>query len=121
MVPPETIGLGGFNSIRGYNQYTFAGDSGYFANLEWWTRSMCCVSGDDELRALAFYDFGEAWQHTAISGLPSNVVLSSVGVGLRYKFKTSFELRADYGLQLSSPVGLPQPDSRFHIGAVVSR
>ncbi len=121
LLPPETLGLGGYNSVRGYDQYTYAADSGFFVNLEWWSPSYYCLFGDDELRFFTFFDIGEGYQHSQISGLPNSVGMAAVGLGARYQLGRSMSLRADYGYQLrDAPTVLPQPDSRFHIGLIFS-
>jgi hemolysin activation/secretion protein len=120
LLPPETFGLGGYNSVRGYDQYTFAADTGYFFNLELWTPTFYVFRAADELRLLMFYDIGTGWAHSGIAGLPNNADFQSVGAGFRYQLAPNFQVRADYGFKLQSEVGVPQPDSRFHIGAVVS-
>jgi hemolysin activation/secretion protein len=120
LLPPETLGLGGYTSVRGYDQYTFAADSGYFGSVEWWSDPWNCLLGDDELRVLTFFDIGEAWQHNPIMAVPSYDMLQSVGAGARYTLNERLEFRIDYGYKLNTPVGLPQPRSRVHIGAVLS-
>ena len=74
----------------------------------------------DELRVLTFFDIGEAWQHNPIMAVPSYDMLQSVGAGARYTLNERLEFRIDYGYKLNTPVGLPQPRSRVHIGAVLS-
>lgn len=121
LLPPETLGMGGYNSVRGYDQYTYAADSGYFANFEVWSRPIECLIGDDELRFLGFFDFGDGYQHSTIIGLPNHVDMAAIGAGFRYQLRRHLTVRADYGYQLTdAPTVLPQPESRFHIGAIVS-
>ncbi len=120
LVPSETLGLGGYNSIRGYDQYAAIGDSGYFANLELWTAPVPVIS-DDQLRFLCFYDFGDALAHTNVLGLDPSIDLQSVGAGLRYNLRQRVEVRAEYGWQLARLAFLPTPRQRWHIGVVLSR
>jgi hemolysin activation/secretion protein len=120
LLPPETLGFGGFNSIRGYDQYSFAADSGLFTNLELWSAPYSVVGDEDELRFLAFYDVGQGWSHTTVSGLPNTGMFQSLGAGMRYRHNRYLQVRLDAGYQLSDPVGLPQPDWRVHLGTVAS-
>jgi hemolysin activation/secretion protein len=121
LLSPETLGLGGFNSVRGYDQYTFGADSGYFANIELWTEPIYDILGDDELRFLAFYDFSAGYHHTAVAGIPNKSFPTGVGTGFRYHMGENFQVRCDYGFQLRDvPEVLPQSDSRFHIGAILA-
>jgi hemolysin activation/secretion protein len=116
----EQLGFGGYNSIRGYDQYAVLGDSGYFINFELWTAPIYPLCRNDELRMLAFYDFGDAYNHTLLPGEDPSVDLSGVGVGLRYAIRPNFNLRADYGWQTAQIANIPNPRERWHVGAVVS-
>jgi len=120
LLPPETLGFGGFNSIRGYDQYTFAADSGLYGNIELWSAPFSVVDEEDELRFLGFYDIGQGWSHTTVGGLPNKGTFHSLGAGMRYRHNRYLQVRFDYGYQLNDPVGLPQPDWRIHLGAIVS-
>jgi len=46
LLPTEVLGLGGYNSIRGYDFYSVVGDSAYFVNLELWTRAITFGDGN---------------------------------------------------------------------------
>ncbi len=120
LLPPETLGFGGFNSIRGYDQYTFAADSGLFGNIELWSAPWRLLDNEDELRFLAFYDLGAGWAHTPVVGLPDNASFHSAGAGMRYRHNRYLQVRLDIGCQLVDPVGLPQPDWRMHLGTILS-
>ena len=92
-----------------------------YGNLEVWSQPLSLNDcGNDELRFLGFYDIGSAWAHTAITGIPSNTDMQSVGVGMRYNYTRYLQARLDYGYRMKTPVGLPQPKSRVHLGVVVS-
>ena len=121
LVPTEQLGLGGYNSIRGYNDYSVLGDSGYFVNVEWWTPTIetCCHNKPGQLRGLAFYDYGNALNHSLLPGESSVVDLQSVGVGARYKVATNLEFRFDYGYQLTRVPGITY-NQRVHIGLEMS-
>ena len=67
LLPTEQLGFGGYNSIRGYDLYALAADSGYFVNLELWSPSYSLFR-NDELRFLAFYDYGDAYNHSVPPG-----------------------------------------------------
>ncbi len=121
LVPSEQLGLGGYNSVRGYDQYASIGDSGYFANLELWTAPMYIGLGQDELRFLAFYDFGDTYPHRPLVGQDPSVDMQGVGAGFRYNLQQRVELRVDYGWQLSQLALQPAPRERWHIGVVFSR
>jgi hemolysin activation/secretion protein len=135
LLPTEQLGLGGYNSVRGYDLQSVLGDSGYFVNLELRTQPVSLGLGgrwglsdefgilDDQLTARVFYDFGSAYDHTSVPLLDPSVDLQSVGVGFDYALQRRFSLRVDYGWQLTQlelPGVFAQPAQRIHIGAVVS-
>ncbi len=119
LLPTEQLGLGGYNSVRGYDLYSVVGDSGFFVNLEIRTEPVW-VFGCDELQLLGFYDFGNAYNHTLLPGEDPSVDLQGVGVGLRYQMQPNLTLRTDYGWQLSELATQPSPRQRWHIGVVLS-
>lgn len=133
LLPTEQLGLGGYNSVRGFDMYSALGDSGYFVNLELQTQPIHLGCGEklgigdefgisqDALRFLAFYDFGDAYSHTlAFAGEDPSVDLQGVGVGLRYNLERRFSLRADYAWQVNRLASQPAPNQRWHIGVVTS-
>jgi hemolysin activation/secretion protein len=120
LLPSEQLGFGGYNSVRGYNMRLVNGDSGYFGTCEIRTPSRNLFA-DDQLQLLAFYDRGNAWDHTLLPGQDPNIDLSSTGLGLRYVLNPEILLRVDYGWQLNKVVTLPQPNSRWHVGVVMAR
>ena len=87
--------------------------------LELWSDSYH-LFGYDELRFLAFYDFGDAYNHTLLVGEDPSVDLGGVGFGLRYSMQPNIDLRVEYAWQTAGLVFLPTPRERFHVGVVVS-
>lgn len=116
LVASEQLGLGGQDSVRGYPERTMRGDRGLFLQAELYSpalhplkwlakktpdRWMDVEQRTDELRFLFFYDYGwgDVFNPTAAeSGEILN--LSSIGVGLRYRYNKSMTFRFDYGYQL---------------------
>ncbi len=131
-MPTEQLGMGGYNSVRGYDLFSVLGDSGLFVNLELRTQpispglghrwGICDEFGilNDELTAHVFHDFGQAYNHTLIQGEDPSVDLASVGVGFRYALQRRFSLRMDYGWALNDLVAAQQPRHRIHIGTILS-
>lgn len=146
LLPTEQLGLGGYNSIRGYNLYSVVADSGFFANLELRTQPIKvnwpgCSSCDNECEptfsrikksyddsdtgfvALIFYDIGNGFNHNLLPGQSDNFDLHSAGFGFRYKLQPQFSIRFDYGWQLSNqPLQaiVRTPTERVHLGAWLS-
>ncbi len=121
LMPTEQLGLGGYNSIRGYDQYSTVGDAGFFLNVEFWTPErlipLCGTCG--KLRGLVFYDYGTAHNRISDIGDP-NIVASSVGVGFRYEIDPQFHIRFDYGHQMKNEIINTDYNDRVHLGVVLA-
>lgn len=124
----EQLGLGGSLSPRGYDEREANGDNGYLIVNELQTPnlplfSMIDKKAGDQLKLLAFFDFGETQNVDPVLGEDPHVQLMSVGVGMRYQFRTNLSVRFDYGWQLkdTGPLVPHSPEnSRGHIAAVLS-
>lgn len=119
LTPPEQLGFGGYNTIRGYDQRVVNGDSGYIFNLELQTRPRCLWVKDSEFSAHIFFDIGAALNHSKLPGEDVSVDLSSVGAGFVYRFSDRFRMRFDYGLQANRVATQNQPRERPHMSAIV--
>ncbi len=123
----EQLGIGGYDSVRGYEQRIIRGDQGVFASAEIFTppislgHIMSWENETDELRFLGFYDYGLVTNVDRLDMEPGQVSLQSVGAGLRWRYSDWFRLRLDYGY----PVGGSNNDfldnnGRIHIGATAN-
>ncbi len=134
LLPTEQLGIGGYNSVRGYDINSVLGDSGLFVNCELRTKPTPLGLGyryglsdafgclEDEFTAHVFYDFGAAYLHSPLPIEVPDADLQSVGIGCRYTLQRRFSVRADYGWALADlpPLQPRQPRHRVHIGAIVS-
>ena len=74
LTPSEQLGFGGYDSVRGYDEREVNTDEGYVFTTE--LRSPPISFGDifgchefqDQLQLLAFWDTGEAHNHTPLPG-----------------------------------------------------
>lgn len=99
LLPSEQFGLGGFNTVRGYEERAFNADDAVCVNAE--VRKIWCFDQSKyEFHLLAFGDFGWGYNHHVLEGLPSQQILAGVGPGIRLEGGKFFSLRADYGFQL---------------------
>lgn len=104
LVGAEQFGLGGHNSIRGYAEREFMGDSGFSATFELRSPLMVGIfskSGLDRWQFLTFYDIG---RYELIDGLgegsDDTETLSSWGLGLRLGIGDTAQFRLDWGLPI---------------------
>jgi len=133
----EQIGLGGYDTVRGYDMREANGDQGYFVSGEVRTPSWSIGQlfkkdyDSDRILFLAFTDYGGVSQYrpdsTNLGGQPSNnpnINLWSVGTGFRYNINPYFSIRFDYGWQLiDSGVDYAfrsHDGSRGHLGLTLS-
>jgi hemolysin activation/secretion protein len=101
LLPIEQFGLGGEDSVRGYDDRVVNGDDGISAQLELRTPSRHLLDGiPDQTQALIFVDAGRDWQHDLQLGGTENTLVSA-GPGLRVQIGSHGTIKADYGWQLA--------------------
>ena len=113
LMPSEQYGIGGYNTVRGYDERSANGDQGYVINAEFRTPpgSIFKIFGDqsveDSLQFLAFFDYGYVEDIRPVAGTPEQTVfLMSFGPGLRYNIDRFVSVRFDWGFQLhQAPIG----------------
>jgi len=123
LLSSEQLGLGGFNSIRGYDMRIANADQGWIVNLELRTpvADFYPHCRRHDLQGLIFLDYGEVFRHAQLPApAPNHYDLASVGVGFRYAIHQRLSVRCDYGWQLRELLPGIGKDSRFHIGAVAT-
>lgn len=97
LIPGEQFGLGGLNSVRGFQERALSGDLGFRSSFELWTPERRSLPG---LRALAFVDMGyrdyigQEDTNAALSLTPEWV--ASAGAGLRYRWGEQLSATLDY-------------------------
>ena len=120
LISGEQFGIGGEGTLRGFEERSVTGDSGYLLNLELWLPPLTVA----DLRFLVFADFG----HTEYNDgdLPANVGVefdpSSIGVGMYWAWKESLSVSLNYGV-IGEGGGLDPDinedgDSKLHFNAV---
>jgi hemolysin activation/secretion protein len=127
LLPSEQLGLGGYATVRGYDEREANGDNGYLVSTELGTPpvSIANLFGwkaiKDQLQFIGFVDYGGTSLHqvTAADTNP-NTNLLGVGPGLRYVINPYVSLRFDYGFQLINTGFDNRHDSRAHLGVVIS-
>lgn len=118
----ETLGAGGFDTVRGWEQRIVRGDQGFIANLELRTPSLSPANllgfhnTQDGMQFLTFFDYGYVSAVDSPEGAPDYFGMGSVGVGLRYQLDDNFSLRLDYGYQVLESNFDDGENGRFHFG-----
>jgi hemolysin activation/secretion protein len=124
LVATEAYSLGGWDTVRGYDQTIVSGDNGWlfvnelrtrpfalFGNLHgkgdydptqnWASIRGGKLHGMDWMQLLVFCDYGGVYyRNPPAPGWPSQEILLSVGAGFRYQLWQNMLVRFDYGWQL---------------------
>lgn len=128
LLASEQLEMGGYNSVRGYNDYDVTGtDEGWVLQNELRTPPVSVLQLvkleklKDQLQFLFFFDVGQARSQNGNivlnNGNPtSEVTMASVGPGIRYAINPYLTVRADYGFQLYDTGDAKA--SRWHLGVM---
>lgn len=123
----EQLRVGGYATVRGYEEGEATGDNGFFTNVELRTPpiSLFQLFGwtgmpQDQAQFLLFWDFASVSPETLLPGQDANIDLSSVGPGFRYSINPYLSFRFDYGFQLQDSGKFSRYGSRAHLGLVLS-
>ncbi len=102
LLPGEQFGLGGMDSVRGFFERQFAGDTGFSGTFEVYSPDLggSAASGV-RMRLLAFYDYGRAWLNNPQVFEQRVTGVAAVGPGIRIAYKADFSLRFDYGFVIA--------------------
>jgi hemolysin activation/secretion protein len=117
LVAPEQFGIGGADSIRGFNERYASNDKGYRTTLELYTPDKAKAFGlpDGRLRFLVFYDTGVLRRNQPQFIERKGASLDSGGIGLRLSHKNHFTARLDVAHVFHDGSGYNEPDSRRNI------
>ncbi|OUR89961.1 hypothetical protein A9Q92_00160 [Methylophaga sp. 42_8_T64] len=94
LIPGEQFGLGGMNSVRGFEERSVASDSGARLSAELWTPPIKSLK---DLRLLGFIDYGYMDREAVQPGEENSDSIMSVGVGARWNWEKHINLALDYG------------------------
>jgi hemolysin activation/secretion protein len=118
LIPAVKKGMGGANSVRGYEEREVSGDSGVTGSVELRTplvdnfipglkrsKEYRERNPDDwmmhRLQLIAFYDFGKISNANPTPGESKNEAFSSLGAGVRLGLTKYSQIKFDYGFPLA--------------------
>jgi len=121
LLPSEQLGIGGADTVRGYNERELNKDVGLITNFEARSPPIKVLGHrwkniKDQLQFLVFYDFGFGTNHTPIPGEPKRQYLMGTGPGIRYLIGTNLNVRLDWGIRLHTH----NPGSLLHFSVIGS-
>lgn len=98
LVVGEQMAIGGADSVRGYPQAEFLGDSGFQASIE--ARFASSASRMEKLQFATFIDFGYVSLKIPVLGQKKTQSLTGAGFGVRYNPGHGLYMRADVGFPI---------------------
>lgn len=116
----EQFGIGGADSVRGFNERYVSNDKGHRTMLELYTPDLAKRIGatDGRLRFVVFYDTGAVRRNYATRNEQEAANLDSAGFGLRWSHKSNFTARLDLAHVFHDGSGYSEPDNRRNIQKV---
>jgi len=124
--PTEQLGLGGYNTVRGYDEREVNADGGLMATIELRTPQIDLGIVDKAknlpsyLQFLAFCDYGYARNRGEVAFEHKSEDMLSVGAGVRVRISDNVHIRVDYGHKLEDVQDSDSGAGRFHIFVLVS-
>lgn len=122
LLASETLGAGGYDTVRGFEQRIVRGDNGVVGTLELRTPTFypSTFAGYNNIQdgafGLLFYDAGALSSEDPLPG-ETDRRIGSVGLGFRYQKDDWFTLRVDYGFQVTEEGVQDDESGRWHVGA----
>lgn len=116
LISNEQYFLGGLDTVRGYLEANSLGDQGVNATMELRTPPLqkYLVDGFNDVRLLAFYDYGYARVRDPGTAQIPRFFLASYGIGLDIKAAHGLFARLDYAKALRSVGTIEDGDTRLH-------
>ncbi|MCX5847208.1 MAG: BamA/TamA family outer membrane protein [Deltaproteobacteria bacterium] len=105
LVPGEQYGIGGANSVRGFQEREFSNDRGYSGSFEIYSPDLCKLFNVSafQSRILVFYDRGYVSRKDPLPGETVSTEIAGIGPGLRITDGKRFSLSADCGFVVDPP------------------
>lgn len=99
LISGEQFGIGGANSVRGYNERDVSNDKGLQATAEVYTPNFAkSLSLEGDMRALFFYDVAQVSRNLPLAGETTSFSINSFGTGIRLNYKDKLTFKLDVAL-----------------------
>ena len=122
LLPSEMLGVGGYNSVRGYEERILNGDHGLVSSLEIrsfpinWNKPR----RKEGLQLLVFTEYGMVFPHKAYPGERTWDFIASAGPGFRYTIGPYFAASLDWGIKLHQGVRFGPSHGRIHFNVLLA-
>jgi hemolysin activation/secretion protein len=121
LLASEQFGLGGYSSVRGYQERAVNADNAVLLRLEPRFPSISLPKKAGTLSFFLFSDVGVGIDQLKLaSDYRTSQVLVGVGPGFRYHYKNNIFMRFDWGYQLTNIQNNPAGHNRINFGASFS-
>lgn len=123
LLQSEEFALGGYDTVRGYDEREYLADNGICLNLEFRAPTLSffsCRKYRDEWTFLAFFDYGLGVNQLHTIDEQKSAYLLGIGPGVRFAVSPYFTFRADYGFKLHKLHFGDSSLGKLHLGALLS-
>ena len=110
LISGEQFGLGGANSVRGFQERGVTGDKGVRFTLEAWTPPL-----KYDIRLLGFMDGGHTKNLETPVGQVGSDTIVSLGVGARWRWSDKLSVNLDYAHQIDDALTPNAGGARAHL------
>ncbi|MDI1246669.1 MAG: ShlB/FhaC/HecB family hemolysin secretion/activation protein [Rhodoferax sp.] len=116
LVPGEQFGLGGQDSVRGFDERSVSGDRGWRTGLEIFSPDIGGTTGiaGARLRFSAFVEGGQVQRLQALPGETGSEGIASVGLGMRFGIDKSLSFRLDFGHVINGDASQNKGSDKLH-------
>ena len=122
LLASEQFGLGGYSTVRGYQERAVNTDNAFLFRFE--PRFPPIFFPDKKMGSLVFFcysDFGIGVDQLKLApDYRTSQALWGIGPGFRYIYKNNISLRFDWGYQLTNIQNNPAGHNRINFGANVT-
>lgn len=125
LLASEEFGIGGYNTVRGYDEHQVNEDNGILISSELRSASFGVFHNllskkiADHFQLLGFIDYGKGWVDQREKRLRKSQYLWSLGPGLRYIIDPFLALRLDWGFKLKRK-NYSGSKTKLHFGLNIS-
>ena len=116
LISGEQFGIGGVDSVRGFNEREILNDRGYRTSIELQGSNLgrAFQSEQLQLRPVVFYDAGWVQRNHPLPGEQKSSAISSAGIGLRSELGNNLHARIDYATVLQGGGVRKTGDRKLH-------
>ncbi|MBF5060223.1 hypothetical protein NEPTK9_001754 [Candidatus Neptunochlamydia vexilliferae] len=127
LLPSEQFGLGGYSTVRGYDQREVNKDGAILLSGEARSPAFRVLKNiksqwkvDDAMQFLIFLDYGWGSDHNALPGERKTDYLLGKGPGVRYTIEPYLTARLDWGIKLHKKADFGGGNTMVHFNVTAS-